>query len=307
MIVVFGSINVDIEMHLERLPRPGETVLGAGYGVSAGGKGGNQALAAALAGSHVRMFGCVGRDEFAEPALGAMRRGGVDLAGVRETDRPTGLATVWVDAVGENSIAVASGANREARADMVPVAALGRDTLLVLQMETPDREVWQLIDKAKPRGARIVLNLAPAVMAPPAILAKIDYLIVNEGEAKILAHELDLEGDNPRAIPRRIVDRFGTTTIMTMGGAGLICAHKDGGWLQPALPISPVDTTGAGDAVTGAFAAAIDQRQNLLSALKWAAVAGGIACTRKGAQEALANRAEIEAALPNLPPESVFG
>lgn len=307
MIVVFGSINIDVEMYLERLPRPGETVLGGVYSVSAGGKGGNQALAAALAGSHVRMFGCVGRDDFAEPALTSMRRGGVDLSGLRVVDKPTGLATVWVDAGGENSIAVASGANLEAKADMVPVAALNRDTLLLLQMETPDREVWKLIDKAHQRHAPIVLNLAPAVMPPPALLSKIDYLVVNEGEARVLARELDLDVDAPRAIPRRIVDRFGGTAIMTMGGAGLICAHRDGGWLQPALPISPIDTTGAGDAVTGAFAAAIDQGMDLLQALKWAAVAGGLACTRKGAQDALASREEIAAALPNLPAESNFG
>ena len=307
MIVVFGSINLDIEMHLDRLPLAGETVLGAGYALSPGGKGANQALAARRAGADVRLFGCVGRDDFADPALALLRDADVNLAGVRAVDRPTGLATVLVDSGGENAIAVASGANLAAKAEQIPVPLLGRDTLLVLQMETPDRENWALIERASTRGTRVLLNLAPAGMVPSATLRMVDYLVVNEGEGMTLARELDLDTAQPRAIPQQILRHFGPATIMTLGGAGLICAAPGGGWVQPALPIAPVDTTGAGDAATGAFAAALDLGEDLPTALRWAAIAGGLACTRAGAQHALPTRAEIEAALPDLPPAQPFG
>ena len=307
MIIVFGSINLDIEMHLDRLPSAGETVLGAGYVLSPGGKGANQALAARRAGAEVRLFGCVGRDEFADPALALLREADVNLAGVRAVDRPTGLATVLVDAGGENAIAVASGANLAAKAEQIPVPLLGHDTLLVLQMETPDRENWALIERAAARSARVLLNLAPAGMVPPATLRKVDYLVVNEGEGLRLARELDLDITQPRAIPQQILRQFGPVTIMTLGGAGLICAAPGGGWVQPALPVAASDTTGAGDAATGAFAAALGQGLDLPMALRWAAVAGSLACTRDGAQNALPTRAEIEAALPNLPVAQPFG
>lgn len=308
MLAVFGSINVDIELRMDRLPAPGETVLGEHYTLSPGGKGANQAVAAARAGATVKLFGCTGADRFAEPALVLLREAGVDAKGVTRVDhQPTGLASVWVDASGENSIVVAPGANSEAKAELIPPGVLGPGTLVILQMETSDTENWRVIDRARAAGAKVLLNLAPARFAPPEVLAKLDYLMVNEGEASLLASELGMETPSPLAIPRLLSDRYGPTVVMTRGGAGLVCAAASGGWTVPALPVAPIDTTAAGDATIGAFAAALDEGWDLLTALKWGSVAGGLACTKAGSQAALPSRAEIRGELDSLPGERAFG
>jgi ribokinase len=182
MILVFGSINVDLLVPVPHLPVPGETVLGGDYRIAPGGKGANQALAARRAGAPVTMAGAVGRDSFAEIALSLLRRDGVDLSLVATTERPTGCATIAVDAAGENLIAVASCANLLVTAAQVPDRLLGPETVLVLQREVPIAENAALIGRARERGARIVLNLAPAGPIAPARLADIDFLIANEGD-----------------------------------------------------------------------------------------------------------------------------
>ena len=137
MIVVFGSINIDMVIQVDGLPRPGETVLSQSYALHPGGKGANTAVAAARGGAATKLFGRIGDDSFAEPALAALRGSGVDVDGVQSSVRPTGCATIWVDGAGENSIVVASGANLDARAEQVPDVALGPDTIVALQMEVP--------------------------------------------------------------------------------------------------------------------------------------------------------------------------
>ena len=186
MIVVFGSINVDVLVPVPHLPAPGETVLGGDYRVAPGGKGANQALAARRAGADVFLVGAVGDDSFAAIGLDLLRRDGVDLSLVATVDRPTGCATITVDPDGENQIAVASGANLLARAAQVPDRLLGPKTVLVLQREVPSEENAALIARARVRGARIVLSLAPAGPIAPARLEDIDVLIANEGEAAVL-------------------------------------------------------------------------------------------------------------------------
>jgi ribokinase len=181
MIVVFGSINVDVLVPVPHLPAPGETVLGGDYRVASGGKGANQALAARRAGANVFMAGAVGDDSFAAIGLDLLRRDGVDLSLVATVERSTGCATITVDPDGENQIAVASGANLLARAAQVPDRLLGSKTVLVLQREVPSEENAALIARARVRGARIVLSLAPAGFIEPARLEDIDVLIANEG------------------------------------------------------------------------------------------------------------------------------
>src|SRR5216683_1781927 len=166
VILVFGSINIDLVVPVALLPRPGETVLGGDYALLPGGKGANQALAARRAGAAVMLAGAVGNDSFAALALENLRRDGVDLALVRHVERPTGVAAIMVAADGarrgENLIAVASGANRDASAASILDAALGPDTIVVCQMEVPAIENWALLRRAHAAGARTVLNLAPA-------------------------------------------------------------------------------------------------------------------------------------------------
>ncbi len=301
MIVVFGSINIDVVIQVDALPRPGQTVLSDAYNLYPGGKGANTAVAAARAGAHTLLFGQVGPDGFADRSLAMLREAGVGLDGVATSARPTGCATIWVDAGGENSIVVASGANLDARARQVPDSALGPDTLVALQMEVPVAENWAIIERAKAAGARILLNMAPAGMVPEAILRAVDYLVANEIEAAMLAGELGLDANQPTRVPRLLAQRYGLTCIVTLGGAGALAFGPDAGYSIPALPIAAVDTTAAGDAFCGGLAAALDDGAELYDALCRASAGAGLACRIEGAQSSLPYREDIKASLSDLP------
>lgn len=307
MIVVFGSINIDMVMQVPALPRPGETVLSGAYTLFPGGKGGNTALAAARAGACTQLFGRTGEDGFAEDALVMLRGGGVGLAGVLRSARPTGCATIWVDGAGENAIVVASGANLDSRADQVPEELLSPQTIVTLQMEVPSTENWRLVERAKNAGARVLLNLAPAGMVPESVLRLIDIIVVNELEAVALAADVGLGADVPSRVPRLLADRYSLTCIVTLGGAGALSFGPDGGFAVPALPIAPVDTTAAGDAFCGGLAAALDRGLALETALRYASVGAGIACMVAGAQSSLPDADAIAARLGDLPETRKLG
>jgi ribokinase len=280
VILVFGSINVDVTVPVARLPRAGETVLGGDYALLPGGKGANQALAARRAGAEVILAGAVGRDGFAAVALELLRRDGVDLGLVREVDRPTGCAAIMVGEGGENSIAVASGANEAVTAGQVPDALLGPGTTLVCQMEVPARETIALIHRAHRAGARTVLNLAPALPLDPAVFGALDWLVANEGEAATLGS----------ARPRRGL-------VVTLGEKGAVAMPADGGEIAvPALAVMPVDTTGAGDTFVGTFAAGLDLGFEVEAALRFAGAAASLSCLGRGAQPAMPDREAISRA-----------
>lgn len=307
MILVFGSINIDMVVPVEKLPKPGETVLGPSYRLVAGGKGANQALAAARAGARVRLFGCVGRDAFADLALAELMREGIDLGGVARREEPTGCALIPVERSGQNLIVVASGANAAARADQVPDGMLGRQTVVVLQMEVPAAENWVLVERARKSGARVLLNAAPAGPIPEKALAQLDWLVANEHEAETVAGRLGLKHDDPRSAARAIAATCGTTVVVTLGGSGAMAFAPGGGWRIGALRLKPVDTTAAGDAFVGAFAAAVDAGADLAAALHLASVAGGLACLGEGAQPSLPAKTAIEAHLAELSPPQPVG
>lgn len=302
MIVVFGSLNVDVMIAVSHLPLPGETVLGPGYELTAGGKGANQALAAARAGAKVTMVGSIGTDPLAETAIADLRTAGVDLSHLAKVADPTGLAAICVDKAGENHVVVASGANRQTKADQMPDALLGPGTLVVLQMEVPLPENWALIRAAKAKGARILLNAAPASSIPMDALRSIDWLIVNENEARQIAQDLGLAADEARRAAAAIAAASDTTIIVTLGGAGAAAyLGKGGGFQVSSLAIKPLDTVGAGDSFVGGFAAALDRGRDLGDALRHAAVGGALACLKTGAQPSLPHLAEIEKRLAELP------
>jgi ribokinase len=287
MIVVFGSINVDLLVPVAHLPSPGETVLGGDYRIAPGGKGANQAVAARRAGSEVAMVGAVGSDAFAEIALSLLRQDGVDLSHVATGDRPTGCATITIDAVGENQIAVSSGANFTVTAGQVPDRLLGPETVLVLQREVPMPENAALIRRARERRACIVLSLAPAGSIDPAKPDDIDIIVANEREA------MALDADASRRLRQAL--------IVTRGGAGAIAYLADGTTLEiPALKITPVDTTGAGDTFAGVLAAGLDHGLPLDAALRRASAAAALTCLAVGAQPAMPDRAAIDKAVGQL-------
>ena len=291
MILVFGSINVDLVAPVPHLPQPGETVLGGDYALLPGGKGANQALAARRAGSEVVLAGAIGRDTFASIALSLLRRDGVDTRLVRELDRPTGCAAIMVSAAGENAIAVSPGVNSETRSDWVPDELLDPRTIVVAQMEVPFGETASLIRRARMRGARCLLNLAPALSLDPGLLSEIDLLVTNKREAMTL-------GPDPVELARRL--RRGL--VVTRGAAGAIVLVADGSALEvPALSVDPVDTTGAGDTFVGVLAAALNLGSSFEQALSRASAAAGLACLAYGAQTAMPDAEAIDVAMVRLP------
>lgn len=289
MITVFGSINLDLIFALPRIPAPGETVLGPGTRIEPGGKGANQAVAAACDGARVTMVGAVGEDALADDALSLLRAAGVDLSHVARVDASTGCAAIAVDPSGANAISVGSGANLLARAAQVPDSLLRPDTTLVLQMELPAAETEALIARAHGRVGRIILNLAPSLPLSGAALRAVDVLVVNETEAEELAARL---GFPASAVGLR--EALGVTVVRTLGGDGLEAATPSGAIVMPARAVTAVDTTGAGDCFVGVLAAALDRGMGLAPALARATAAAALSCTRRGSQGSLPNAAETE-------------
>ncbi len=306
MILVFGSLNVDLVVRTKALPRPGETVLGPSYVLVAGGKGANQALAAARAGASVKMAGAVGRDDFAETALHDLAMAEVDLSLVARTGKRTGAAFITVDRAGQNQIVVASGANRKARQSQIPESALGPETLILMQMEVSPTENWSLARRARAKGARVMLNTAPARPVPADILPCFDWLVANEIEVRMLAAIGGPAAEDPRAAGAALAGATGVGVVVTLGAQGAVAFSRGQAWEIGALPVTPVDSTAAGDAFVGALAASLDDGAELPAALRRASVAGALACLVGGAQPSLPQRAAIESHVAKLPPARRF-
>jgi len=288
MIIVFGSINLDLIFALPCIPQAGETVLGPDTRIEPGGKGANQAVAAARDGAQVVMAGAVGRDALAAGALRLLREAGVDLSRVAETDATTGCAAIAVDPAGNNAICVGSGANRLARAAQVEDALLVPGATLLLQMEVPAEETATLIRRARSRGARIVLNLAPAAPLPEDALRLLDVLLVNQTEAAWLCRQFRC-GDTASDLRGRL---NGVDVVRTLGGDGVDAATAAGDFRLPARPVPVVDTTAAGDCFAGVMAAALDRGAGMQAALRRACAAAAQCCTRRGSQGSLPTAAE---------------
>jgi len=292
MVVVFGSINLDLVAQVARIPGPGETLAGRSFITAPGGKGANQALAAARAGAKVALFGAVGRDAFAASALANLEASGIDLSGVTGVDAATGVALIHVDAQGENAITVIAGANGSARAAQVPDALLGPTTTLMLQLEVAIAEVATLAQRARARGARVMLNAAPAAAVSDDLLRLVDVLVVNEGEAAHIGAEHGL----PAMLEHFAAwasARCGCAVIVTLGPRGALAVRGDERFSIAAPPTRVIDTTGAGDALAGALAAALDRGASLRTALAEGIAAGSLACGAHGAQAALPQRGAI--------------
>jgi len=270
-VFVVGSLNVDLVTRVERLPKPGETVLGSGLERWAGGKGANQAVAAAVAGAAVVLLGCVGSDEAGSAYIARLSARGIDAAAVRvERDSPTGHAFITVDEIGENSIVVVPGANaRLGLDDLALLDSVRPGDVVLLQLEVPVSVVASAARRGAARGARVILNLAPYAALPADVVAIADPLVVNEHEALMLADS----------------DSVPASLVVTFGAAG---AAWDGDQLTgPVLEGSEVlDTTGAGDAFCGALSAALAAGTGRREALEAALAAGADAVRHLGAQRA---------------------
>ncbi len=289
-VFVVGSINQDFVLKVERRPKPGETVTDAVLSTHNGGKGANQAAAAALLGGSVVLLGRVGDDGFGGSLVRALEEKGVDTALIEEAHgSSTGTAFITVTEDGENSITVAPGANRRLTPEDVDAArgAIAGAAVLVAQMEVPRECVARAVEVAGGVGTRAVLNLAPPFNVPRAVLEGLDPLVVNEHEAAFLLDE-GVEGVEA-ALPAasRLVALGPKSAVVTVGADGAVFAAGDDAGHVPAPEADVVDTTGAGDAFVGALALRLARGASLEEAVSYAVRAGSAAVTREGAQGAL--------------------
>ncbi len=299
-VLVIGSLNVDLVMRVARLPRAGETLIASSFAVVPGGKGANQAVAAARSGAPVAMIGRVGDDGFGVLVRDELSRAGVGVDHVRlDPDAHTGTAQIVVDEAGHNAIVIASGAN--ARTDVADVleaeTAWYGAMLVVLQLEIPLRTIMASVDTAVRRRLPVLLNAAPAQPLPAELQGALSWLVVNEIEAEQLAGRSTAHG----AI-RSVADAFtaaralhrpGQHVIVTLGAAGAVLVTNHDAVHVPAPRVDVVDTTGAGDAFIGALAAALHRSASPRDAVREAVAAGSVACTRAGAIPSLPTRAEV--------------
>jgi ribokinase len=296
-IVVVGSSNTDMIIKLDRIPKPGETILGGEFAIAAGGKGANQAVGAARAGGVVTFIARVGKDMFGEQAIAGFARDGVNVEHVvRDASNPSGVALIFVAKDGENSIAVASGANgRLSPADVKKAKRVFVDAgVVVLQLETPLETVQAAAELAYSRGVMVILNPAPARLLPDELLERVSILTPNESEAEMLTGiKVTGEGGVAKAADR-LLARGVRTVIMTLGARGAFVAAPGCKQLIPGFRVKPVDTTAAGDIFNGALAVALAEGKPLTGAVRFANAAAALSVTRLGAQPSAPTRREIE-------------
>lgn len=293
-IVVIGSINMDVSYRVAHIPAPGETIMAKGVSKNPGGKGGNQAVAAAKLGGDVTMIGCVGKDGDGEALLRSLSGAGVDLSMIDErTDAPTGTAFINVSDDGENNIVVHPGAN-----DCVDAAQIDRaDELLAgaqiaaMQLEIPHETVWKTVRRCRELGVFTVLNPSPMTAIPDDVLCGLDLLLPNETEmAALLGHEADpLSGD----VQRYAKEKGIRCILMTKGPEGCYLVNDEGTKHIPCAPVQAMDTTGAGDTFLGALCAMLSKGQTMEEAIAVAQKASAYAVQRMGAQQSMPRYEDI--------------
>ena len=293
-LTVVGSINADLTSRVKRHPNPGETLLGSGGGITAGGKGANQAVAAAYLGANVAFVGAVGKDPYIEPALKHLRDSGVDLSHVAEVDDTTGLAIITVSDDGENTIVVIPGANAHVDSAFVQerTAPIEQADIVLLQGEIPADGFAAAVAAA---SGRVIVNLAPVVAVDKKALLAADPLLANEHEAGLILDQLGVKAssDAPKDLAQSLIDAGFNSVVLTLGAEGALVAT--GGELVdiPTPKVTAVDTTGAGDAFAGALCARLLAGDELVQAATFAARVGATSTLRNGAQASYPKEADV--------------
>jgi len=307
MVIVFGSLNIDLIMKVKHQPVVGETVLTQTYEWLPGGKGCNQAVACSRSGIKTAMVGQVGDDGFGTRIINTLKKDDVLASGVaRHESEPTGMAFITIDGNKDNQIVVASGANFATSADQVPNEILHADNVALMQMELNYSENWDVIKRSKAAGAKTILNLAPAGAVPREALDDLDYLIVNQIEGRQMAEKMGLKiEDSAVALAKRLAAEADLICVMTLGPAGCIAMKPDGtGWKINAVDVGEdlLDTTGAGDTFCGVFAGCVFKKMSLQDTLRRSSVAASLACRGVGAQTKMPYQDEIEENLDLIAP-----
>lgn len=308
VVCVIGSSNTDMVIKGDRLPAPGETVLGGTFLMNPGGKGANQAVAAArlarvepnAPSTRVAFVATIGDDLFGHQALEQFNREHIRTDFITtDADQPSGVALIGVDSHGENSIMVASGANAKLSQEQVKTALAAQadpgNTVILLQLETPIPTVEYAIRQSYERGMRVVLNPAPAQFLDPAVLACLYVITPNETEAELLTQVRVTDEDTAQRAAQRLHEAGVPNVVVTLGSKGAYLSTPQGASLVAAPSVTAVDTTAAGDCFNGALAVAIAEGLNLPDAVAFASKAASISVTRLGAQSSLPYRREVEA------------
>lgn len=295
-ILVIGSLNMDLSLQMEQLPKAGETVLGNSILYIPGGKGANQACAAARLGGQTAMLGVVGQDSFGQALLENLHRAGVDTRGLEHRGEVTGMAVIQVDRRGENNIVVLPGANAHCTADYLQrhTQSLAHCGFVLLQMEIPQEACFYAVRKAKALGKTVLLNPAPAPESLPRdLLPLVDFLTPNETELARLSGLPCGSLPECKAAAQKLLELGTGAVLVTLGGAGALLVQPGQCLHFPAEKIQPVDTTAAGDCFNAAFTVALAEGMPLADAVPFANCAAGISVTRKGAQSSLPTRQEV--------------
>jgi ribokinase len=294
-IVVVGSINMDLVVRAPRHPKPGETILGTSFDTFPGGKGANQAVAAARLGGRVKMVGRVGNDSFGDSLLATLQKDGVDTSHIFRTDNTSsGVALITVSENGQNNIVVVPGANGRLTPEDINAAEsiFSGAEVVMLQLEIPLETVTEAVKTARKYGAQVVLNPAPAQSLSEELLAEINYLIPNENELFLLS------GNQNVSQASSALKALGLgCLIVTLGSEGVLVMDGTESQTIPPHTVKVVDTTAAGDAFVGAFAVALTEGRSTREAAEWGNAAGALAVTAAGAQPSLPTRAQLEALL----------
>lgn len=295
-VVVVGSVNMDLVFRTPRMPAAGETITGDGFQQVSGGKGANQAVAAARQGAVVSFVGVIGDDSFGRLAIDSLGREGVATAHMYvDTAAASGVAGIFVDRRGENSIVLAPGANAvltEGQVDAATAAIAGAD-YLICQLESPVGSVARAIAIARQHGVRVVFNPAPAAPLPDGLLASVDYLVLNETEAAQLTGVAVADAASAAAAAAVLLARGAGAVLLTMGAGGVLVATPGHQRLIAAVKVAAVDTTAAGDTFVGALTVALGRGLGLDDAVTQAQHAAALAVTRMGAQTSIPTRAEL--------------
>jgi ribokinase len=294
-ILVVGSLNADLVVRTPRFPQPGETISGEDLQIIPGGKGANQAVAAARQGSSVAMVGRVGKDSFGPELMDNLKRNHVDTTHVQtDSDSATGTAIIVVDAKGQNSIVLSPGGNgRVVPADLEQVPF--RDyQLLLLQLEIPVEAVLAAAQRAKESGVRVLLNPAPAYTLPDALLSLPDFVVPNESELSLLTNLPVNDLRSAETAAKTLLERGVQTVIVTLGANGALIVDREFTKHIPSFQVEVVDTTAAGDAFIGGFASALLQNKSLEETVRYGCACGALAATKFGAQPSLPTKEEVE-------------
>ena len=305
-IVVVGSVNMDLVIRAPRMPAPGETIAGSGFRTIPGGKGANQAVAAARMGADVHFIGSVGGDDFGVRLKQGLADDGIDLTHLSVLkEESTGVAMIILDAKGQNSIVLSPGANGRVTPEQIEACAdtIAGARMLVCQLETPLAAVTRAVDIAYDKGVPVILNPAPAVPLDRALLAKIKYLIPNETEASLLSGVQVADAETAGAAARRLVDDGVEQVLITLGDKGVVSSLEDRATSSvPAIPVPVVGTTGAGDTFVGSLAVELASGRSVREAVQYAQYAAALKVTKLGAQTSIPRRDEVVAFMQSRAP-----